>query len=219
LETARKFKILIALIIMLVFICAAEGVIIGKNIGLFFRSGDYNDFGSFSSFLKNKFNKEQKNNWNIFDRFFDNEFFSQRTDPFGDMERFRRHLEEMMEKGVRGNFGNSWDSWFNSRFLEGDGDITIDTNEKKDSYVLTLKIPKLKENRLKINIDKDGILVSGEFTQIAEEKDSNGNVMSKHEMHRTISRKISIPPDADHERAQVENKGDKIIITLPKLST
>jgi len=49
------------------------------------------------------------------------------------------------------------------------------------------------------------------------QKDGNGNVIGKHEMRQSLSREIPIPGDVDADKAEIEQKKDKIIIKLPKI--
>ena len=132
------------------------------------------------------------------------------------MERMQEQLNKMMGRQNKGIFNDSWNSWFGDRFFGGSDAVEFDQKEKGDFYIINLRIPNLKENKLDIKIEEDGISISGEFSQIAEKKDADGNIISKREVHRTISKKFPIPGDADHEKAEVKNKKDKIIITLPK---
>jgi hypothetical protein len=67
-----------------------------------------------------------------------------------------------------------------------------------------------------IIIDKDGISVYGDITQLAEKKDAHGHIISRQEIHSTLSRTFPMPGDADYQQATVDNKKDEIIITLPK---
>ncbi len=215
-EQKRKFKIIISLVIILAVFCVVEGFVIYKQ----HRNNsetDINDtFETFSSSLLDKFKKERKERDDMLDRFFDDDFFSRQADPFSEMERMQKQLDKMMGRQNRGIFNDSWDSWFGDRFFGGSDDVEFDQKEKRNAYIITLRIPNLKENKLDIKIEEDGIGISGEFSQIAERKDSDGNVISKREVYRSISKNFPIPGDADHAKAEVKNKKDKIIITLPK---
>ena len=215
-EQKKKYKIVVLLAVFLVVVCLAEGFIIYKQHAKGSAKDSDNTFETFSSSLRNKFKKDQKERRNDLDQFFDDDFFSRQTDPFSEMERMQKQLDEMMGRQSRGMFNDSWNSWFGDRFFGGADDVEFNQKEKKDSYIITLRIPNLKKNKLDIKIDEDGIGISGEFSQIAEKKDVDGNIISKREVHRTISKKFPIPSDADHQKAEVKNKKDKIIITLPK---
>ncbi len=216
-ELKTKNKLLIAAIVVLLVLCAVEGFVLYRHSNRSFSSAVPHDIDSFSSTLRNNMQNNRKDTWELFDRFFNDDFFSNKQDPFREMERFQNRMHEMMEKEMPGAFDHSWDAWFGDRFLGGGGDLDMVTTEKENDYIITLRIPNLKDNHLNIQIDKSGISVDGEYTQAAEKKDAQGHVVSKEEIHRTLSRNFPLPPDADYLHAAVDNRGDEIVITLPKL--
>jgi HSP20 family molecular chaperone IbpA len=125
-------------------------------------------------------------------------------------------MEEMMDQTLREPFNRSWESWFDSRFSDNGGNIEIETQEKREAYIITLKTKDLKDNQLDINIDQDGISIKGDFTKVVEKKDSHGNILSRQERRQSIARKFPIPEDADYQKANIEHNQNEIIITLPK---
>jgi len=215
----KKSTILTVLVVFLAAVCVVEGIIIYKQDKKDSPKQSVETFESFSSNMLDKLKREQKEQDDMFDRFFDDDFFSRQPDPFAEMQRLQKQLDEMMGRNHRGIFRDSWNSWFGERFFGGSDGVVFDQKEKNDSYIITLRIPNLEENKLDIKIEQDGISISGEFSQTAEKKDPDGNVLSKREVNRTISKKFPIPDDADYEKAHVDNKKDKIIIVLPKHNT
>ena len=215
-ESNIKFKIILSLVIVLAAVCTAEGVIIYKQYKKNIHKNFEDTFESFSSNMLDKFKRERKERDDMFDHFFDDDFFSRQADPFAEMERMQKQLDKMIGSQSRGIFNDSWNSWFGDRFFGGADDVEFNQKEKNDSYIITLRIPNLKKNKLDIKIDENGVSISGEFSQMAEKKDADGNIISKREVHRTISKNFPISGDADHEKAEVKNNKDKIIITLPK---
>jgi HSP20 family molecular chaperone IbpA len=213
----KKHYVLFAVITVLAVVCLIQAVIIFLHEDRGRISGDFRNGESFSHFLTEKFHKERDDQWDLLDRFFSDDFFAKRNDPFAEMDEFHQRMNRMMKESLRPSFQDSWDSWFNNRFLGGTGDVEIRTEEKKDSYVITLEIPNLKDNKLNITINEDGISIEGELTQIAERKDARGNVVARQEVHRSISQRFPIPHDADHEGAEIDNDGDRIKISLPKV--
>jgi HSP20 family molecular chaperone IbpA len=212
----KKHYVLLAVIIVLLAVCLVQAVIIFRNVERGPISGDFRNGESFSHFLTEKLKKERDDQWDLLDRFFGDEFFAKQNDPFTEMDEFHQRMNRMMKKSLRPSFDYSWDGWFNNRFLGGNGDVEIRTEEKKDSYLITLDIPNLEDNELNITINEDGIAIEGELTQIAERKDARGNVIGRQEVHRSISKRFPIPHDADHEGAEIDNEGDRIKISLPK---
>ncbi len=205
--------------ILLLVLCAAQGWVIYRYV--VHRSTDSQPWGytdTIPSFTNKPFANQTKKNRDFFNRFFSNNFFSNNTGPFEEMQQFRKQFEESMKNDTGNMFGNSWSSWFGSNNSTDTGGIDIRTIEKKNSYVITVEIPNLKDNKLNININQDGVSIKGEFSQTVEKKDRWGNVIGKSEREQSISRQIPIAGDADYDHAKIDHKGDKVIITIPKRS-
>jgi HSP20 family molecular chaperone IbpA len=166
--------------------------------------------------LDEKFKTDKNQKWNLFDRYFDDDFFSNRSDPFEEMERMQQQLDKLLSGNSGKLFNDTWEGWFDDRFFGGSSGINIDTAEKKDAYIITINIPNLKENKINIQIGKDGISIDGDFSQTIEKRDNDGNVINKHEMFKSISRTIPVPDGVDTDEAVIDQNGDNIIIRLPK---
>jgi len=106
--------------------------------------------------------------------------------------------------------------WFGDRFSDDADDVKVHMDESKDAYVYRLDIPNLKDNELNINIDENGINIEGDFSQRVEKKDPKGNVIAKHEIHRTVSKHIALPKEADRTKAKIEKKKDEVVIRIPR---
>jgi len=216
-EALKKIKTLKILLFVLIVFCAVQAWVIYKYLLKPSPNADiFNNTKSFLSFLDEKFKKDKQENWSLYDRFFNDDFFSKQRNPFHEMERMQKQLEEMMGMSSEQNFSNFWQDWFDDRFGSSSTDIDINTNEKKNLYEITITIPNLKDNNLKINIDENNISVEGDFSQTVEKKDKNGNIISSHELRQSLSRKFPVPSDAETSTAKVENQKDQIIIKLPK---
>ena len=204
-------------IIVLSLVCIAQAAVIWMYSAKSARGdGAFGDIDKFSTFLDRKLKNDRDESRDLFDRFFDDRFFSGKKDPFEEMEQLRQRLQNRMDENIRKRFDDSWKEWFNDRFPKDGDDVTIHMDESKDAYVYTLDIPNLKDNELNINIDQDGINIEGDFSQSVEQKDSHGNIVAKSEMRRTLSKNIALPEDADQTKAEIENKKDKIVIKIPR---
>ena len=166
--------------------------------------------------LNEIFKKQQKDHFDQFDRFFGNDFFSSRNDPFKEMERLHKTIRKGMNDEFQQLLDDAWDGWLTSRFSSGVGGIEIEESETEKDYVYTLKVPNMKENRLNVTVGVDGISIEGEFSQTIERKDNKGNVVGRQERRQSLSKKFPIPSDAIHDKAKIENREDAIIISLPK---
>lgn len=174
------------------------------------------DMDDFSTHVFESFKQNQKKQWDDFDRFFDDRFFKREHDPFQAMERFKERAKRMMEDSFRGQFDQSWNSWFDSRFGNDSAQIGINQEEEGDHYVITLTVKELDDHDLKIDIDADGISISGSYSKTVEKKDESGRVVSRQERRESLSRKFAIPEDADYKKADIQKEKDRVVIKLPK---
>jgi HSP20 family molecular chaperone IbpA len=179
--------------------------------------GVFDDIDAFSTFLDRKLKTDRDENRNMFDRFFDDRFFSGKKDPFEEMEQMRQQLEGRMDANIRDRFDHSWHEWFGDRFPDDADGVKVQVDESRDAYVYRLEIPNMKDNEFNINIDGSGIDIEGDFSRRVEEKDPEGNVIAKHQMRRTLSKHIALPKDADGREAMIQNKKDKVVIRIPSM--
>jgi|GEM_PF-6715104 len=177
------------------------------------------DIDQFSSSLQERFKNRQSNDSNLFDRFFNRDFFSSQPDPFAEMDKLHEHMQSLMDNGFRSSFDNSWDNWFRQRFSFNDknnGGVYYEQEEGDKAYQITFHIPNLENNQLNVEVKENHITINGQFSQVREQKDDFGNVISRRQSHQSISKMIPTPYDADYEKAEIDHQKDKIVITLPK---
>jgi len=212
---SRQFwKMIVA---FLSIVCFVQGVIL---VTLFFNrqpSNSYFDsFDTYSSHLNQKLKNQTKDNFELFDRFFNDDFFSSNTDPFKEMARLSRELEQRMGGNNRNRLKNYWDEWTGRRFTKSDTHIAVETKEQKDAFIVTIKVPNLEANSLNIDISNNGISIDGTFYKKVERKDNKNQVIGTHEIKQTFSRQIPIPANTKAEDAEILTEKDRVIITLPK---
>lgn len=216
-ETKTKNKIIGLAGIFLILVCCVQGWIIYRNWNHHSPDSDiFQNEDRFSTFLDKQFQNDKNQKWSLFDRYFNDDFFSNRSDPFDEMARMQQQLDELMSEHSGKMFNDTWDGWFDDRFFGGSSEINIDTTEKKDAYLITINIPNLKENKINIHIEKDAISINGDFSQTIEKRDNDGNIINKHEMFKSISRTLPVPDGVDTDKAVIDQNGDNIIIRLPK---
>jgi HSP20 family molecular chaperone IbpA len=219
LEQKKKYRALAILVFILLLVSVIQGyfLLTDRNVTFFSKKGKAGNFDTFSQSLLDEYKQDNKDHWERFDQFFDDDFFRGRNDPFQEMEDMQRRMREMMENGFKDSFDDSWDGWFSRRFHKKDDDLTVQTKEGKDSVTITIGIPNLKENNLNVTIDTSGIHIEAEVEQVVEKKDSDGNIISSSKVHRKINQTFPLPPNTRFEKAHMEYEKDKVIITLPKL--
>jgi len=95
--------------------------------------------------------------------------------------------------------------------------ISIQTEEEEDRVVINVNVPNLRENNLNVTVDTSGVHIEAEVEQVVEKKDSEGNIISSSKVHRKRNQTFPLPHNTDYEKAQMEYKENKVIITIPKL--
>jgi len=216
-KSDNKKRTWIIIVSVLSVVCLVQSVIIFSP--LFKKSPAGNilqDFDAYSSHLNQKYKDQAQDNFELFDRFFNDDFFSKNTDPFKEMERLSRELQHRMSGSNQNRFKNYWDEWIGKRFSKDKQNIFIKTKEKNDAYIVTIEVPNLEENSLDIDINEDVISVDGTFYKKIERKDDNGNIIGTHEIKQIFSKKIPVPGSINAADAKIQNKEERIIITLPK---
>lgn len=212
---SKKGRIISIIIFVLLTICVTQGIFIYNKMNT--QTAENRDIDEFSSFIREKFSTDTKNNWKNFDRFFSDDFFKGESDPFREMDRIHDQIRKMMEDSIGNTFDESWNSWFDDRFTVGGSRIEFDSDQTDHEYVYTLKVKAFKDNDIKIDIDENGIYIHGKFTQKLEKKDKSGNILHHQEQQQVISQTIPVPYDADYRKAEIKKKKDRIIIRIPKV--
>ncbi len=217
----RQFAIVVAMAAVLAVVCLIQAVIIAqaRSDAATQMDASGGDLDSLSSHLFDKFSKDLKERDDLFDGFFDDGFFSRRDDPFAEMKRMRERLEERMSGDLDAAFNQSWEGWFGNRFFAGSTGIKVEQEDGSEKYVITVRIPDGQENRLNVEVDANGVTIAGKLSQVAEHKDSEGNVVARNEVSRSISEHLPLPIGADHTRARIDTSDDTIVVTIPKATS
>jgi len=136
------------------------------------------------------------------------------TDPFAEMERLQREMEQNFR-----NFDHFFqnDSSFNRFFSKRHRTPRFDMKEQKGKYIITVEIPGADKSSIDVKTEHGRLIISA---KISEEKEDNSTTYYRHE-RRTSSykRDIMLPDDANEETLQTEHKNGLLIITIDKKST
>ena len=219
----KKHYIILGLLILIIFF---QSLIIFKskilfaqdnNSDLFFdniNSSSTNRSSSLFNRLMNKFRKDMNSTNDIYDEFFNDDFFRMSNNPFKEMERMRAQMSKSFHNNKWSFFDQSWDNWYGSK--HGFSDIEVNTEDKGDKLIMKLKIPGLQSNSINISVDDKAIKMDCEIREAKEDQDDKGQTYRKSSSYRRFSRMIPVPANVDRNKAEINTKGEEITITFPK---
>ena len=134
--------------------------------------------------------------------------------PDSDVADDPERLSSRIEDELRQKSKSDWESL--DRSLGTGERIEIRTEEGDAGYIITLSIRDLEDHTLNIDVDRDGISVEGDFTQIEEKKDPDGTTISRQERRESIKERFSIPANADYRKAEITREKHRVVVSLPK---
>ncbi len=106
------------------------------------------------------------------------------------------------------NFG------FRSPTVRGLLKPSVDISENKDSYTIRAEIPGVDREEIKLQVEGDTLIVSGEKKQ---EKESNeGGYHCVERSYGTFRRVLSLPEDADANKVSAKFKNGVLTLTVPR---
>lgn len=138
-------------------------------------------------------------------------FNSKKGDPFAEMERLQREMEENFR-----NFDHFFqnDPSFDQFFSKQHRTPRFDMKEQKGKYIITAEIPGAENSSIDVKTENGHLIINA---NIAEDKEDSSTTYYRHE-RRTSSyqRDILLPADANEETLQTEHKNGLLIITIDK---
>ena len=148
------------------------------------------------------------------DSFFNDDFFKSSKSPFEEMRRMQERMMKQFESSEGDPGGDIFDSWFKNKFGGGDlGDIHM--REDDDFVYYDVAIKNLVNSKLDIRVQEGQITISGTIEKRSSHDDDKRN--SSQFYSSTFHRSFPVPYGVDDTKAEMEQKGEKIIIKLPKI--
>ncbi len=90
----------------------------------------------------------------------------------------------------------------------------VDITEDEKEYLIKAELPEVKKDEIKINVQNDVLVISGERRYEKEEKDKKYHRVER--AYGRFSRSFTIPEDSDPERVSAEFKDGLLHVHLPK---
>lgn len=91
---------------------------------------------------------------------------------------------------------------------------SVDISENKKGYTIRAEIPGVEKDSVKLTIEDDTLLISGEKLQ--EKEDTDGGYHCVERSYGSFQRVISLPADADQEKLEAKFRNGILTITLPR---
>jgi HSP20 family protein len=92
---------------------------------------------------------------------------------------------------------------------------SCDLNETNSEFILSLDIPGIKKNDVKIEIANNRLTVSGERTEKKEEKDARSFVSESY--FGSFMRSFDLPSDVNEDKVDAHYEDGVLTIKVPKL--
>ena len=149
------------------------------------------------------------------DEFFDDRFFARSRDPFKEMDRMQKRMEEEFN-AIRGQaepeprqgwFGDHFDRWFSDRFGSRDaGSITMREDDQYIYYDIALGA-KLAGD-VSVKVEGGSVTVSAETESKRAERDAGTQIESR--AMQSLQQRFPLPANADPQSVQIE-QGDGVV--------
>lgn len=129
-----------------------------------------------------------------------------RWDPFKEISSLREEIDRL------------FDSFFGRKSFIAEREHTfspaIDVEETEDSFIIRAEVPGMKKEDIKVTVDENGILISGERKKEKEEK---GKTYHRIEIsYGKFKRYIPFPKEVQPEKAKAKCKDGILEIEVPK---
>ncbi len=133
-----------------------------------------------------------------------------RYDPARQMNDFRRSFELLntMLKNFETETAGSNEEEFD--FVPA-----VNTRETENAYHLEVDLPGVKKEDIKVDIDEDKLVISGEKKLKNELKEDNYYKVESY--YGNFKRSFAIPKEADVENIHAESKDGVLEVVIPKL--
>jgi HSP20 family protein len=132
-----------------------------------------------------------------------------RYNPAREMNDFRRSFE------LLNTMLKSFDTETAKSEEEFDFVPAVNTRETENAYHLEVDLPGVKKEDIKVDIEEDKLVISGEKKLKNELKEDNYYKVESY--YGTFKRSFAIPKEADVENIHAESKDGVLEVVIPKL--
>jgi HSP20 family protein len=118
--------------------------------------------------------------------------------------------------GLRDQFSRLFDIAFPTRAAESFGDWSpaLDAHEDKDKYTVSVDVPGLKKDDIKVSVHDGVLTVSGE--RRSEKDVKEGTVHRTERYYGKFSRSVSLPVEVRADKVSATYKEGVLTVEIPK---
>jgi HSP20 family molecular chaperone IbpA len=165
--------------------------------------------------LINKINKDIASTGEIFNSYFNKEFFRNAEEPFKEIEKRHAEMMKRIGKKEREIFGKSWDSWYEKKF--GTSGIIITKEENRDSVIMIIRAAEADDNKLNVSVNNRLVNIEYDIKKMSEARNEKDKMYSSSLVQEHVSKILPVPDNADAGSARIESGGNEVVITFPKI--
>ena len=133
--------------------------------------------------------------------------------PFEQMQKMQKEMDKAFNN-LTSNF--SMIPEFKNFFDDMSISPSLNIEENKDSYKITINLPGTDKNSIKIKTSEGRLSIEASTKKMSDKKGTN--FLQKEIYEGSFSRSLVLPKDADAEKLSSEYKDGVLTITLPKKS-
>jgi len=114
------------------------------------------------------------------------------------------------------DFFKPWNEWFDNSGFSGRAMNVpaVNISEQKDNYLVSLAVPGVKKEDLKIDVDGNMLTISSEKEESNEEKDKK--FTRREYSYSSFSRSFTLPEEINKEKIDARYEDGVLKISLPR---
>ena len=124
------------------------------------------------------------------------------TDLFSNLTRLNRMMDEAFSGWNGEAVGSAWTP-------------TCDVREDKEHLIITLDLPGVKPEDVKLSLENQVLTIRGEKRQVTEQTDERWHRYER--TYGSFERSFTLPTTVDAERIQATTEHGVLTVTLPKV--
>lgn len=144
----------------------------------------------------------------MFDKYFNDKFFSENLDPFLEVEKMHKDMSGAFKDAGQSLFDSSWDNWFENRIKTKEFEPTVFLSEK--AVLIFVNIPGLDRKTAAVKINDDFVKIS--FDAKTRRKDVEGKGAAETYSTRSYLKKLPLPYWAVPNTAKFSIERNTIVI-------